>query len=257
MQAVALAAREHAAFLLLIGAREVETGDIGAGVDLPVAQRHQVQTARDHLEDRLFGVDRLMLLVHVGQLDGGPHAERTARRSVQPHDHPEKGGFARPVGTDHAHDAGGRQRKFEVLVQHAVAESLRDVVRLDHHVAQTRTVGDEDFEFLLFLFRILVHQFVIGRKTRLRFGMASRRGHAHPLQLAFERLAALRLLLLLHGHALGLLVEPSRVVALPGNALAAVQLENPARHVVQEVAVVRHGDHRALVLLEVLLEPVD
>ena len=38
----------------------------------------------------------------------------------------------------------------KVVLQHPVAERLRHVVRLDHHVAQTRTVGDEDFELLLF-----------------------------------------------------------------------------------------------------------
>ena len=257
VQAVALAAREHAAFLLLIGAREVETGDIGAGVDLPVAQRHQVQTARDHLEDRLFGVDRLVLLVHIGQFHRGTHAERAARRSFEAHDHAEEGGLARAVRADHAHDARRGQREIQPLVQHAVAEGFRNVVRLDHHVAQTRTVGDEDFELLLFLFRILVHHLVVGRQTGLRLGVAARGRHAHPLQLAFEGLAALRLLLLLHGHARGLLVEPARVVALPRNALAAVEFENPPGDVVQKITVVGHGDHRTLVLLEMLLEPVD
>ena len=257
MQAVALAAREHAALLLLVGAREVETGDVGAGIDLPVAQRHQVQTARDHLEDRLFGIDRLVLLVHVGQLHRGSHAERAAGGFLESHDHAKEGGLARTVRADHAHDARRGQRELQPLVQHAVAEGFRDLVRLDHHVAQTRTVGDEDFELLLFLLRILVHHPVVGRQTGLRLGVAARGRHAHPLQLAFEGLAALRLLLLLHGHARGLLVEPARVVALPRNALAAVEFENPPGDVVQKIAVVGHGDHRALVLLQMLLQPVD
>ena len=198
-----------------------------------------------------------MLLVHIGQLDRRAHAERTARGLLEPHDHAEEGRLAHTVGADDAHDAGGRQREVQVLVEHAVAEGLLHVVGLDHHVAQTRTVRNEYLELLLLLLRILVHHLVVGRQTGLRLGMATRGRHAHPFQLAFERLAALRLLLLLHGHALGLLLEPARVVALPGDALAAVELQNPPGDVVQEVAVVRHGDHRALVLLEVLLEPVD
>ena len=38
--------------------------------------------------------------------------------------------------------------------------------------------------------------------------------------------------------------------------MAAVELENPARHVVEKIAVVRDGDDGAFVLLEVLLEPL-
>ena len=52
-----------------------------------------------------------------------------------------------------------------------------------------------------------------------------------------------------------LLLEPARVVALPRDAGAAVELQDPARDVVEEVAVVRDGDDRAGVLGEVPLEP--
>ena len=43
---------------------------------------------------------------------------------------------------------------------------------------------------------------------------------------------------------------------MEGNAGAAVEFQNPPRHVVEEVAVVRHRDDRALVLLQVLLQPL-
>ena len=257
MEPVALTAREHAALLLLVGTREVEAGHVGAGVDLAVAQRDEVAVLRDDLVDRLLGVNRLVLLVYVGQLDRRPDAEGSRRGLLEPHNHPEEGRLARTVGADDADDAGGRQREVQMLVEHAVAESLRDIVRLDDHVAQTRTVGDEDFELLLLLLGILVEHLVVGRQSGLRLGVAAGGRHAHPLQLAFERLAALRLLLLLHLQTLGLLLKPARVVALPGDALAAVELQNPTGHVVQEVTVVRHGDDRTLVLLEVLLEPVN
>ncbi len=38
--------------------------------------------------------------------------------------------------------------------------------------------------------------------------------------------------------------------------MAAVELENPAGDVVQKIAIVRHGDDRALVAREVLLQPL-
>ena len=81
--------------------------------------------------------------------------------------------------------------------------------------------------------------------------------HTYPLQLALEGLAAFALLLLLHRQAGGLLLQPGAVVALPGDAFAAVELENPAGHMVEEVAVVGDGDDGAFVLLQVLLEPID
>ena len=58
-------------------------------------------------------------------------------------------------------------------------------------------------------------------------------------------------------HALGLLVEPARIVALPRDAFATVEFEDPLRNVVEEVTVVGDGNHRTLVLLQVLFQPVD
>jgi len=46
------------------------------------------------------------------------------------------------------------------------------------------------------------------------------------------------------------------VVALPRNTLAAVELEYPLCHIVEEVAVVGHGNDRSLILLQVLFQPV-
>src|SRR6185312_4745631 len=54
-----------------------------------------------------------------------------------------------------------------------------------------------------------------------------------------------------------LLLEPRRVVPLERDALAAVELEDPACDVVEEVAVVRDRHDGALVALEMTLEPRD
>ena len=66
--------------------------------------------------------------------------------------------------------------------------------------------------------------------------------------VSYTHLAALRGSLLLMNHSLGLLVEPRRVVALPWNTFATVQLQNPLAHVVEEVAVVGYGDYGTLIL---------
>ena len=57
--------------------------------------------------------------------------------------------------------------------------------------------------------------------------------------------------------ALGLLLQPFRVVALPGNAFTAVQLQDPSRHIVEEIAVVRNAQYGSLIALQVLLQPID
>ncbi len=65
----------------------------------------------------------------------------------------------------------------------------------------------------------------------------------------------LRLLLFFLCQALLLLFQPGGVVAFPRDALATVEFQNPARHVVEEVAVVGHGDDRAFVLPQVFFQP--
>jgi hypothetical protein len=63
-------------------------------------------------------------------------------------------------------------------------------------------------------------------------------------------------LLLLDREALLLLLDSSAKF-LPRDAVAAVELENPAGHVVQEVAVVRDGHDGARIFREMALEPRD
>ena len=83
------------------------------------------------------------------------------------------------------------------------------------------------------------------------------RRHANPLELALERAPARLVDLLFLREALVLLLEPARVVAFPRDAVPAVELEDPARDVVQEVAVVGHRDDGAVVLLQMAFEPCD
>jgi hypothetical protein len=63
----------------------------------------------------------------------------------------------------------------------------------------------------------------------------------HPFQLAGKRALAGAFFLALLLQPLGCFCTSQGVVALVGNALAAVELQDPAGDVVEEVAVV--GDH--------------
>ena len=81
--------------------------------------------------------------------------------------------------------------------------------------------------------------------------------HANPFELALQRLLPLAFGLFLAAQTLLFLFQPRRVVAFPRNALAAIELENPAGDVVEKIAIVRDGDDRARITLQVMLEPGD
>ena len=78
-----------------------------------------------------------------------------------------------------------------------------------------------------------------------------------PLELVLDRLLAPGFLALLLLHPLGFLLEVGRIIALVGKVFPAIELENPAHHIVEEVAVVGDHQHRARIFLEVVFEPLD
>src|SRR5262249_54903672 len=98
---------------------------------------------------------------------------------------------------------------------------------------------------------------VVCGDTGLALRLSGPRRHAYPLELTLQGAAPRFVDLLLLREALLLLLEPARVVALPRNAGTAVEFEDPARDVVEEVAIVRHGDDGAVVVLQVPLQPRD
>ena len=57
-------------------------------------------------------------------------------------------------------------------------------------------------------------------------------------------------------QALLLLLQPGRIIALVGNAAAAVELENPARHIVEEIAVMGDDQDRARIIAQMPFEPI-
>jgi len=102
-----------------------------------------------------------VLLVYVGQFHGLAHLECAAVGLLEAHDEAEEGGLACAVRADNAHDAVGRKHEVEVGKEHLLAESLAHMQGLDDLVAQSRTVGDEYFEFLLALLLLLVEHLVV------------------------------------------------------------------------------------------------
>ena len=92
---------------------------------------------------------------------------------------------------------------------------------------------------------LMANHGLVGVDARLGLGAAALGRHADPFQLALQGLLAVGLLLALLGQPVLLLVQPGRIIALPGDAPAPVQFQNPPRHVVQKIAIMSHGDDRA------------
>ncbi len=194
-------------------------------------------------------------LVDVGELDGLADADGAAVGFFLPGDHPQQGGLARAVGSHDPDDAARGNGGRKPVEDEAVVEGLGDLVKFEDNVPEARTGRDVNLQIFAALFGFLREQFFVGADACLSLGLARLGRHADPFEFAFERLLALRFGFLLEADALLLLFEPGGVVALPGDAVAAVEFEDPARHVVEEVAVVGDGDDGALVVAQVMFEP--
>ena len=121
---------------------------------------------------------------------------------------------------------------------------------------EPRPHGDVDFGEVDAAHRgSLARHLLVALQTRLVLGLARLGGTPHPLELALELLGELGLLLALGGQALRLCIEIGRVVALVRVQVPAVDLADPLGYVVEEVAVMRDGEHGALVVVQVVLEP--
>src|ERR1700722_7944194 len=116
---------------------------------------------------------------------------------------------------------------------------------LDHGIAEPRPRRQHDLHRLgRFLFA-LRQQLFVRLQSRLALSLARARALPDPLKLAFERALARLLALAFLRKPFLFLLEPAGVIALIGNALAAIELEDPARDVIEEIAVMGDGDDRA------------
>src|SRR5258708_25574673 len=91
----------------------------------------------------------------------------------------------------------------------------------------------------------LLEQLVIALIARLGFRLPGFRRGRDPFGFPRERALAGFILAPFLREALLLLRQPGRIIALIGNALAAIELQDPARHIVEEIAVMGDDQDRA------------
>ena len=129
------------------------------------------------------------------------------------------------------------------------------MLEIDDVVAEPLGDRDDDLRRLRPLLGLLRHEVVIALDARLALRLAGLGRGLDPVALALERALARLFLAALLLQALLLLPEPGGVVALVGNAAAAIELEDPARDVVEEIAVVRDEQHGARIGAQMPFEP--
>ena len=151
---------------------------------------------------------------------------------------------------------GGRVKERFSISSRSSKPLVRSV-RDDHRGAQTGARRDLDLlEVELAVLRRLGGHFLVPLQTGPALGLACLGVGADPLELVFETLLLLGVLLPLDLQPLGLLLQVGGVVAFVRVAAATVELEDPAGHAVEEVAVVGDGEDGALVLFQELLQPL-
>ena len=145
-------------------------------------------------------------------------------------EHAEERGLAGAVRADDADDAAGGEREGQVVDQRACRRSaFFSVLDVDDVLAEARAVRDDDLGGGDLLALGLAGEVVVGVDAGLLLGLAGLGALADPFEFALEGLLARLVLAGFLGEALGLLFEPGGVVALVGDAAAAVELEDPAR----------------------------
>ncbi|MND68196.1 hypothetical protein D3C80_596400 [compost metagenome] len=190
-------------------------------------------------------------------MHGLTDANRALVRRFLACDHLEQRRLAGAVRADNADDTARRQLQRQVVDQSAAVKALLDAFQLDDHVAET--LGDRNDDLRIGRPNVFsrIDQLFVRLDTGLRLGLTSLRAGCDPFLFARQRLLATSLFASFLLHALGLGGQVGGIVAFVRNATAAVEFENPAGDIVEEVAVVGDHHHGARIIAQVLFKPCD
>ena len=204
----------------------------------------------------LFGSSARARLVDVAELHRVAEPQLARVGLLLAGDHPEERRLAGAVRADHADDAGGRQRERRGPRRAAGRRSPSSRPSPRSRRRRGAGPGGMWISTLSSLHALLVgEQLLVRAEPRLRLRVPRLRRPCAPTRARARACAGAPTLLLLDREPRLLLLEPARVVALERDAAAAVELEDPAGDVVEEVPVVRDRDDGALVVGEEALEP--
>ena len=146
MQAVAFSTGENTYFFVLIGAIEIEFGQVSARIDFVIAYFYVFKSIWDDVENGFIWMDVFVALVYVANFDGFSDGEFSLIGRQFGHDHFENSGFTRAIWPDDANDTGWWQFEIEVVVEEFVAEGLANMQCVDDVVTQTRAIWNGHLE---------------------------------------------------------------------------------------------------------------
>ena len=149
----------------------------------------------------------------------------------------------------------GGSLKVRSSISSRSPKPLLEAFEVDDVLAEPLGDGNDDLRGLGLLLARLLQQVLIALVARLGLGLARLGRGRNPLLLAGQRLLMRGVLAAFLLQPLLLLHQPGGVVALVGNAAAAIELEDPAGDVVEEVAVVGDDQDRAGIVAQMAFEP--
>ena len=255
MQTTALTTGEFANPLLLVGTLEVEAANIGAARELVVADAQDILTVSDLFEYRLLVIHAVAELIDRGQYHGFTQGDGTGIRLLLTRHHAEQGRLTGTVRADDADDGTLRNGEGEIVDQHPITVGFAQVGHFHHLVAEARSRRNEQLVGLVALLVVVGVELFEASHTGLGLGLTPFRVLTNPLQLFLDGLATGSFGTGFLRQTGVLLLQPGGVVAFPRDTFAAVQLQDPARHVVEEVTVVGDGHYSAFVVVQEALQP--
>ena len=145
MQAPSFTAREHTHELLLVAALKVKASEIGARGHRKLSDLKDVLAVGDRVKHGLVVRERIAKLRDSRQLHGVAEHNFTRVRFFLAVYHLKERRLTGAVGTDHTHNGARGHREGKVVNQQAVAEPLRDVMKLNDFVPEALCDRNKDF----------------------------------------------------------------------------------------------------------------
>src|SRR5690625_1788461 len=114
---------ESSNFLLLVTSAKIKTGDIGAGIDFPIPNLHDLGPS-GYLFPYIFIRIQRPFLVNIAKFHGISDQQFTTIRLLFSCYHFKKGRFTCSIGSDDADDPSRRELKRHILNQQFIIKSL-------------------------------------------------------------------------------------------------------------------------------------